>query len=1145
MKDGLSNLARVEELISMLQKLKDHITSNAGDAARQWSTVTGTLMATGNKECLDHFVQLNGLCFLNQWLQETQRCSNDASDSAVEELIMKLVALLDKLPINSEKSNASGVRITVEQLLDHNNLRIKERAKILCDKWKNAETTEGSCSNHEKGEKCQIEQPKPSDNAETFEEGISSICPVLDISACKGGADEGSCKVESVGNESHHSNVTRCSDILQKPDSISREKTCFPNQILPASSSASADANAALGDVNSSGSSLISNSCQENLSATEESSVCPAAGLASSGTCSSQFVKEGDDQPIVSVYKDASAREGVKEMEVTIMESKLTESTQQEICNVPPSSGFSASASQVIDATEPTLVCNLDSNKNEAHPSEILEPAPNTLGADCRMPKCLDKPVAHVTKVFRDLSGKSCMIGKLDDSKNSQQREDDVESDSGIKDLGSEVDLKASKGMVIPCDSLKVKETKSTHMTIQKSDLGLEYEEIDALEVARRVAIEVEREVADYREPFSSSPEVNSGETMGAHSPDIEEGRQDESVIGEVNGNQSPAHEKDHSDNASSPKEDGSGITENTSTEPEKPEQDLQSSKLSFSAQEPDGKPDGDRCIFDLNANISAEESDCLTKPIPGVPVNVSAPVAVVAAPRGAPGLPVTPLQFGGELGWKGSAATSAFRPASPRRTPDGEKTHSSPKQKPNFLGIDLNVAESEDDVVTGMLPAKKLPASSGLPSGDSSIEVSSRRAERPILDLNRLGDEDASTNLSSYWKIPPQTGDQSLSSASSSSSRQPSMRDFDLNDNPSFHDGGGLPNFDKPSSEAPGTYGGSKLDERVVTIMGAKVAVEMKDHANQVQHAFLGAGLNMESRVAARPVLPYGHMPPPAYGYNGLGTGRTMPFPAAYYGRESIPYMADPRGVPLTHVMDSAVLNGAPSARLPFLANETNASVSSNAYGAFRPSLDLNSGMVSMEGGSREVGSFKQFFWQRQNGLMEEQTRTMTQPSSSGTTLKRKEPDSGWEPSHAYGTIGTLALIIWKVLMCVTGSESPVVVVLSGSMEPGFQRGDILFLQMSKDPIRAGEIVVFHVDVHEQQDTGEVNILTKGDNNFIDDRPLYAQGQLWLQQHHIMGRAVGLFPYVGWVTIIMTEKPILKYLLIGALGLLFITSKD
>ncbi|KAH9576832.1 hypothetical protein CY35_01G184100 [Sphagnum magellanicum] len=62
-------------------------------------------------------------------------------------------------------------------------------------------------------------------------------------------------------------------------------------------------------------------------------------------------------------------------------------------------------------------------------------------------------------------------------------------------------------------------------------------------------------------------------------------------------------------------------------------------------------------------------------------------------------------------------------------------------------------------------------------------------------------------------------------------------------------------------------------------------------------------------------------------------------------------------------------------------------------------------------------------------------------------------------------GMIVTSALIIWKGLMCFTGSESPVVVVLSGSMEPGFRRGDILFLHMSKAPIRAGEIVVFHVD--------------------------------------------------------------------------------
>ncbi|KAK9947586.1 hypothetical protein M0R45_003202 [Rubus argutus] len=154
-------------------------------------------------------------------------------------------------------------------------------------------------------------------------------------------------------------------------------------------------------------------------------------------------------------------------------------------------------------------------------------------------------------------------------------------------------------------------------------------------------------------------------------------------------------------------------------------------------------------------------------------------------------------------------------------------------------------------------------------------------------------------------------------------------------------------------------------------------------------------------------------------------------------------------------------------------------------------------------------------------------------------------------------GLIVTSALIIWKGLMLMTGSESPVVVVLSESMEPGFARGDILFLHMSKDPIRAGEIVVYNVDgrpipivhrvikVHGQRDTGEDYVLTKGDNNHEDDIELYAPGQRWLQQHHIMGRAAGFLPYVGWVTIIMTEKPIIKYIVIGALGLLVITSKD
>ena len=56
-------------------------------------------------------------------------------------------------------------------------------------------------------------------------------------------------------------------------------------------------------------------------------------------------------------------------------------------------------------------------------------------------------------------------------------------------------------------------------------------------------------------------------------------------------------------------------------------------------------------------------------------------------------------------------------------------------------------------------------------------------------------------------------------------------------------------------------------------------------------------------------------------------------------------------------------------------------------------------------------------------------------------------------------------ALMIWKSLMVYTKSESPVVVVLSGSMEPAFQRGDILFLNNVEEEMHVGEIIVFKIE--------------------------------------------------------------------------------
>lgn len=103
------------------------------------------------------------------------------------------------------------------------------------------------------------------------------------------------------------------------------------------------------------------------------------------------------------------------------------------------------------------------------------------------------------------------------------------------------------------------------------------------------------------------------------------------------------------------------------------------------------------------------------------------------------------------------------------------------------------------------------------------------------------------------------------------------------------------------------------------------------------------------------------------------------------------------------------------------------------------------------------------------------------------------------------------------------------------------FTLGDILFLNMGPAPISVGEVVVFNVmgreipivhrviKVHFRAENDTQDILTKGDNNFGDDKVLYAVGQDWLNREHIIGRAVGYLPHVGRVTIIMNDYPYVK----------------
>jgi len=145
--------------------------------------------------------------------------------------------------------------------------------------------------------------------------------------------------------------------------------------------------------------------------------------------------------------------------------------------------------------------------------------------------------------------------------------------------------------------------------------------------------------------------------------------------------------------------------------------------------------------------------------------------------------------------------------------------------------------------------------------------------------------------------------------------------------------------------------------------------------------------------------------------------------------------------------------------------------------------------------------------------------------------------------------------LMLWKALMIYTNNRSPIVVVLSGSMEPAFFRGDILFL-IKTDQYIAGDIIVFQLDGREipivhrllnlhENSNDDLKLLTKGDNNSVDDRGLYAEKQLWLERNHVVGTAVGFLPHVGIITIWLNDYPLIKWSVIGLMGLMVLTGNE
>ncbi|RNF27444.1 signal peptidase protein type I [Trypanosoma conorhini] len=134
--------------------------------------------------------------------------------------------------------------------------------------------------------------------------------------------------------------------------------------------------------------------------------------------------------------------------------------------------------------------------------------------------------------------------------------------------------------------------------------------------------------------------------------------------------------------------------------------------------------------------------------------------------------------------------------------------------------------------------------------------------------------------------------------------------------------------------------------------------------------------------------------------------------------------------------------------------------------------------------------------------------------------------------------TLGAF-FVAWHATGVLVNCTNPLVVVLSGSMEPAYYRGDLLLLHKTTK-VSIGDVVVFGLPgrtvpivhrVHRVHEDGDTRLfLTKGDNNDFDDRTLYPDGHHWVREEDAVGKVFAIIPHAGFLTILSENKPWVKF---------------
>ncbi len=129
-----------------------------------------------------------------------------------------------------------------------------------------------------------------------------------------------------------------------------------------------------------------------------------------------------------------------------------------------------------------------------------------------------------------------------------------------------------------------------------------------------------------------------------------------------------------------------------------------------------------------------------------------------------------------------------------------------------------------------------------------------------------------------------------------------------------------------------------------------------------------------------------------------------------------------------------------------------------------------------------------------------------------------------------AYAVLGVfIAIGIYHSLIFLLGTTRPVIDVISESMSPNINRGDLVIVKYAAPmDIRIGDVIVFDTlseplpVIHRiYKINGDGTFQTLGDNN----RGVQHDWEKQIETKDIVGKAVLVIPYAGWVKIIVCDS--------------------